>query len=54
MFDAPPIFKSFGDVQTDVSTTVPYEAGQIVFATFVGANPRVSHCYFCPLVATMS
>ncbi|KAE9406821.1 Neutral/alkaline nonlysosomal ceramidase, partial [Gymnopus androsaceus JB14] len=40
VFDAAPIFTSFGDVQTDVSTAVPYAAGQTVFATFVGANPR--------------
>jgi len=39
VFDAPPLFSSFGDVQVDVSST-PYQAGQTVFAAFVGANPR--------------
>ncbi|KIK60282.1 hypothetical protein GYMLUDRAFT_43572 [Collybiopsis luxurians FD-317 M1] len=39
VFDAAPFGSHFGAVQTDVSST-PYEAGQTVFATFVGANPR--------------
>jgi neutral ceramidase len=39
VFDTAPIGSKFGQVQTDVSST-PYQAGQTVFATFVGANPR--------------
>ncbi|KAF9461830.1 Neutral/alkaline nonlysosomal ceramidase [Collybia nuda] len=39
VFDAPPFGKRFGAVLTDVKTT-PYHAGDIVSATFVGANPR--------------
>ncbi|OCK83172.1 Neutral/alkaline nonlysosomal ceramidase [Lepidopterella palustris CBS 459.81] len=38
VFDAAPLFKSFGDVIIEVSTT--YTRGAIVSATFVGANPR--------------
>ncbi|KAJ7775713.1 Neutral/alkaline nonlysosomal ceramidase [Mycena maculata] len=40
IFDAAPIGKSFGQVMTDVITTTAYQAGQTVFAIFVGANPR--------------
>jgi len=40
VFDAAPFGSSFGKLKTDVSTTVPYTAGETVFATFVGANPR--------------
>ncbi|KAF8829653.1 hypothetical protein HHX47_DHR3000992 [Lentinula edodes] len=39
VFDSAPFGSSFGQIQTDVGTT-PYQAGQTVFATFVGANPR--------------
>ncbi|KAJ6546078.1 Neutral/alkaline nonlysosomal ceramidase [Mycena vulgaris] len=39
-FDAPPIGKQFGQIVKDVVTTVPYHAGDTVFAEFVGANPR--------------
>lgn len=42
VFDAPPIGKKFGAVLTDVQTSTPYRAGNIVSAQFVGANPRVS------------
>ena len=42
LFDAPPIGKKFGSVLTDVHTSAPYHAGDIVSAQFVGANPRVS------------
>ena len=42
LFDAPPIGKKFGAVLTDVHTSAPYHAGDIVSAQFVGANPRVS------------
>ncbi|EJD08259.1 Neutral/alkaline nonlysosomal ceramidase [Fomitiporia mediterranea MF3/22] len=38
--DNPPIFKSFGDVLSDVRTSSPYSAGETVQAWFVGANPR--------------
>ncbi|KAJ6486736.1 Neutral/alkaline nonlysosomal ceramidase [Mycena sanguinolenta] len=40
VFDAPPFLKSFGQVLVDVVTTTAYQAGQTVFAQFVGANPR--------------
>ncbi|KAJ7618532.1 Neutral/alkaline nonlysosomal ceramidase [Roridomyces roridus] len=40
VFDAPPIFQSFGHIVTDVVTSTPFQAGQTVFAVFVGANPR--------------
>ncbi|KAI5120168.1 hypothetical protein M0805_008435 [Coniferiporia weirii] len=40
LFDNPPIFKHFGDVLTDVRTSSAYNAGDKVFAQFVGANPR--------------
>ncbi|KAI9686418.1 MAG: hypothetical protein M1822_003763 [Bathelium mastoideum] len=36
--DNPPIFKSFGDVQTD--TNASYALGDVANATFVGADPR--------------
>ncbi|KAF8053880.1 Neutral/alkaline nonlysosomal ceramidase [Lyophyllum atratum] len=36
--DSPPIGKKFGQVLKDASAVVP--AGQVVSATFVGANPR--------------
>ena len=36
--DNPPLFKSFGDVLTDVDAT--YAPGAVANATFVGANPR--------------
>ena len=45
VFDAPPIGKTFGAVLSDVQTSAPYHAGDIVSAQFVGANPRVSE--FC-------
>ncbi|GME28464.1 Neutral alkaline nonlysosomal ceramidase [Neofusicoccum parvum] len=38
VFDSAGIGKSFGDVVTDVSSS--YSAGDVVTATFVGANPR--------------
>ncbi|KAF2234333.1 neutral ceramidase precursor [Viridothelium virens] len=38
VFDAPPILKSFGDVQSDVAAS--YALGSVANATFVGANPR--------------
>jgi len=38
VFDAAPIFTSFGDVKLDVQ--VSYAIGSTVSATFVGANPR--------------
>jgi neutral ceramidase len=38
VYDGHPIFKSYGDVKTDVSSS--YKIGDIVSATFVGANPR--------------
>ncbi|EIN06637.1 Neutral/alkaline nonlysosomal ceramidase [Punctularia strigosozonata HHB-11173 SS5] len=40
VFDAPTIFKSFGDVLGDVKTDSAYHAGDSVSAQFVGANPR--------------
>ena len=46
LFDAPPIGKKFGSVLTDVHTSAPYHAGDIVSAQFVGANPRVSESWF--------
>lgn len=42
LFDAAPIGKTFGTVMADVNTTMPYQAGHVVSATFVAANPRVS------------
>jgi Neutral/alkaline non-lysosomal ceramidase, C-terminal len=42
VFDAPPLGKKFGAVLSDVQTSAPYSAGEIVSAQFVGANPRVS------------
>jgi neutral ceramidase len=41
VFDAPPPGSYFGKVLVDVNTT-SYQAGDTVFAIFVGANPRVS------------
>ena len=41
MFDAAPLGKTFGQVLQDVSADAPYRAGEIVFAVFIGANPRV-------------
>lgn len=38
VFDAAPIFKSFGDVVDDPNST--YTIGAVVNASFVGANPR--------------
>lgn len=38
VYDGTPLFKKFGDVTTDVSST--YSLGTLVSATFVGANPR--------------
>lgn len=38
VYDGTPYFKSFGDVKTDVRPH--YKAGEVVSATFVGANPR--------------
>jgi len=40
IFDGTPLFKSFGDILTDVSTSTPYTAGGTVSAVFQGANPR--------------
>lgn len=40
VFDAPPLFKSFGDVLADVEMGKVYRRGQAVRAVFVGANPR--------------
>lgn len=42
LFDAPPIGKKFGAVLSDVQTSAPYRAGDVISAQFVGANPRVS------------
>lgn len=36
--DGTPVFRSFGDVKTDVEKK--YAVGDVVRATFVGANPR--------------
>ncbi|KAI1875286.1 hypothetical protein JX265_004344 [Neoarthrinium moseri] len=38
VYDRPPLFKSFGDVVTDVESVV--RRGEHVSAVFVGANPR--------------
>ncbi|KAF2138536.1 uncharacterized protein K452DRAFT_277014 [Aplosporella prunicola CBS 121167] len=38
--DSAGIGKSFGDVVTDVHVNASYSAGDIVQATFIGANPR--------------
>ncbi|KAI0692157.1 Neutral/alkaline nonlysosomal ceramidase [Cytidiella melzeri] len=38
--DNAPIGKKFGDVLIDVNTASAYQAGETVFAQFVGANPR--------------
>lgn len=38
VYDGTPYFKSFGDLKTDVNPS--YYPGDIVSATFVGANPR--------------
>lgn len=38
LIDRPPLFKSFGQVKTDVKPT--YRAGETVEAILVGANPR--------------
>ncbi|CZS90372.1 related to ceramidase [Rhynchosporium agropyri] len=38
VYDGTPIFKHFGDVKTDVRPA--YKIGDLVSATFVGANPR--------------
>ncbi|KAJ8118790.1 hypothetical protein ONZ43_g3922 [Nemania bipapillata] len=37
--DAPPFFKDFGDVAQDVASE-PYQIGEPITVTFVGANPR--------------
>ncbi|KAJ7290538.1 Neutral/alkaline nonlysosomal ceramidase [Mycena rebaudengoi] len=39
-FDAAPLGKHFGQIVKDVSTTVPYRAGDTVAVRFIGANPR--------------
>ncbi|KAF8726187.1 hypothetical protein AX14_007956 [Amanita brunnescens Koide BX004] len=39
VFDAAPIGRSFGQVIRDVNS-IPYSAGETVYALFVGANPR--------------
>lgn len=41
LFDATPIGRTFGAVLVDVNTNTSYQAGQVVSAKFVGANPRV-------------
>ncbi len=38
VYDAAPPFKHFGDVATDVEPT--YSIGDVISATFIGANPR--------------
>ncbi|KAL5531837.1 hypothetical protein ACEPAF_5400 [Sanghuangporus sanghuang] len=38
--DNPPLFRSFGDVLSNVRTSSPYSAGETVQAWFIGANPR--------------
>lgn len=38
VYDSTPYFKSFGEVKTDVKPA--YSKGDVVSATFVGANPR--------------
>ncbi|KAJ9285607.1 hypothetical protein DTO021C3_6861 [Paecilomyces variotii] len=40
VYDSAPIGKSFGDVVSSPSSDVTYGPGDIVNATFVGANPR--------------
>ncbi|KAH0536274.1 hypothetical protein FGG08_006835 [Glutinoglossum americanum] len=40
VYDNPPIGKSFGQVLKDVSHATPYHRGDVVSATFQGANPR--------------
>jgi len=40
LFDATPIGRTFGAVLVDVNTNTSYQAGQVVSAKFVGANPR--------------
>ncbi|KAJ7203478.1 ceramidase [Mycena haematopus] len=39
-FDAAGFGRHFGQVLQDVNTAEPYQAGETVFARFVGANPR--------------
>ena len=46
VFDAPPIFKKFGDVLNDVNKSPAYHAGDTVSAVFAGANPRVRLAIF--------
>ncbi|WPG98801.1 Hypothetical protein R9X50_00159700 [Acrodontium crateriforme] len=38
VLDSPPLFRSFGDIVTDVSKT--YHASDTISAKFIGANPR--------------
>ncbi|KAK4177855.1 putative neutral ceramidase precursor [Triangularia setosa] len=40
VMDNTPLFKSFGDVLTDVEKDTPYTVGDVVKVKFVGANPR--------------
>ncbi|KEQ76557.1 neutral/alkaline nonlysosomal ceramidase-like protein [Aureobasidium namibiae CBS 147.97] len=40
VFDRPPLFKSFGDVTTDVSARYALSSSPTVKAVFVAANPR--------------
>ncbi|KAK4194162.1 putative neutral ceramidase precursor [Triangularia verruculosa] len=40
VMDNAPLFKSFGDVLTDVEKGTPYTIGDAVKVRFVGANPR--------------
>jgi neutral ceramidase len=38
VYDGTPIFKSYGDVKSDVNPS--YAIGSVISATFVGGNPR--------------
>lgn len=40
VYDGHPLFKSYGDVKTDVSPSYPLFPLPVINATFIGANPR--------------
>ncbi|KAA8894289.1 Neutral/alkaline non-lysosomal ceramidase-domain-containing protein [Sphaerosporella brunnea] len=40
VYDSPPLGKKFGHVLDDVDSAAAHNAGDVVSATFVGANPR--------------
>jgi hypothetical protein len=48
VFDSPGGGHKFGDVLVNVPAKSTFKAGQTVWATFVGANPRV-----CELLVMM-